>query len=329
METIANLEQRLILVVDDEATMRRCLATTLEEQGYRVITAESGEEAISTLQGHNPDLILLDINMPGIDGLETLARVRRREDYISVIFITGRSDPKDIIYGLDAGADDYICTPFDVNVMLARVRTQLRIKDLNDRLAIANKKLVELVDTDDLTGLFNMRSIYQKLEKEIYRARRYGRGVCAVMMDIDNFKSVNDTYDHLFGSFVLVTVGDLVRVTIRQVDMAARYGGDEFLIILTETSQEGGLSFSERIRAQIADTLFTKDGFSTRVTASLGVAYTDGSEASPDARALVRQADHALYEAKRSGKNCVRVHQLPGELPVVVEPAVKPKRKRS
>src|SRR5690606_31562220 len=129
---------------------------------------------------------------------------------------------------------DYIPKPFVPLEFLARVRTQLRIKDLHDQLRLMNEKLKELVDTDDLTGLFNMRSLYQKLDVELARARRYQRQVGVVMMDMDYFKSVNDGHDHLFGSYVLSQVGAIIRKTIRTTDIAARYGGDEFLIVLTE-----------------------------------------------------------------------------------------------
>ncbi len=304
--------ERLILVVDDDVDNLNLISKTLQFQGYSTAEADSGEAALEKLKSITPDLILLDINMSGISGLDTLRHVRQMENYVSVIFITARSESQDIILGLDTGADDYICKPFDPYVMLARVRAQLRTKDLKDELDNANKRLKELIDIDDLTGLYNMRSIYERLDKEIYRARRYNRAVCAVMMDMDNFKSVNDTHDHLFGSFVLQQIGGMIHTTIRKVDFAARYGGDEFLIVLTEADAVGAKSFSERLRKQIASTLYEKDGASMHLTASMGIGCVTGVVGEPvgeiiDARGLVRQADNALYEAKRAGKNCVRV----------------------
>lgn len=308
-------KDRLILVVDDDEDNLKLVSTTLQFEGYRTAEACSGEDALAKLQEISPDLVLLDINMPGISGLETLKHLRQRQDYVSVIFVTARADADDVIIGLDAGANDYICKPFDPYVMLARVRAQLRIKDLNDQLAEANRRLLELVDIDDLTGLFNMRSIYERLDKELYRARRYGRGVCVVMMDMDNFKTVNDTLDHLFGSFVLTQVGHMIAATIRKVDFAARYGGDEFLMVLTEINESGALSFAERVRQQVASEVFEKDGASMCLTASLGVAFSGGNEEGLDARALVRRADNALYEAKRAGKN--RVQAFDSTVPVL------------
>ena len=297
--------ERLVLAVDDDHDNLTLVARTLEHEGFRVLKAGSGEQALKLLEEARPDLILLDINMEGISGLETLAQLRKHESYTSVIFVSARSESEDIIRGLDAGADDYVCKPFDPHELLARVRAQLRIKDLNDRLTAANKRLQELVDIDDLTGLYNMRSVYQKLDSEIGRAKRHSRAVAVVMMDMDNFKQVNDLHDHLFGSYVLSEVGKIITNTIRGVDFAARYGGDEFLIALSETTIDGAFLFCERLRKAIASHHFSKDGNSMRLTASLGVAAVEPSTLTIDAKNLVRGADHALYESKRTGKNRV------------------------
>lgn len=298
--------ERLILAVDDDQDNLTLVARTLEHEGYEVERANSGEMALKALRGRQPDMILLDINMPGISGLETLNQLRSKDSYTSVIFVSARSETPDIVKGLDAGADDYVCKPFDPRELLARVRAQLRIKDLNDRLKAANRRLEELVDIDDLTGLYNMRSIYQKLENEISRARRHHRAVAVIMMDMDNFKSVNDTHDHLFGSFVLAEVGAIIRATIRSVDFAARYGGDEFLIALSETTVEGANLFCERLRRAIGQKLFAKDGNAMHLTASIGIAAIEPALQILDAKDLVRCADHALYTAKRAGKNCYK-----------------------
>ena len=297
--------ESLILAVDDDDDNLRLVSAALQHEGYRVSQARSGEEALEKLKSGNPDLVLLDINMPGISGLEMLKLLRMRESYVNVILVSARSDSDDVIKGLDTGADDYICKPFDPLELLARVRAQLRIKDLTDRLAAANERLLELVDIDDLTGLYNMRSIYQRLESEIGRAKRYNRAVAVVMMDMDDFKEVNDTNDHLFGSFVLSEVGKLIHGNIRSVDFAARYGGDEFLIALSETTIEGATLFAERLRKRIEGHLFAKDGNTMNLTASIGVAVIQPALQQIDGKSLVRYADHAMYEAKRTGKNKV------------------------
>jgi two-component system, cell cycle response regulator len=297
----------VILAVDDDPDNLKMVSRLLEHENLTVVTASSGQEALAKLIEISPSIVLLDINMPGIDGLETLRRLRQRQQYISVIFVSARGDKQDIIRGLDLGADDYITKPFDPLELLARVRTQLRIKDLHDKLTLANNRLQDLVDIDDLTGLFNMRSIYQKIENEIARAGRYSRAVGLVMMDIDDFKRVNDTHDHLFGSYVLSTVGKVIRNNIRQVDFGARYGGDEFLICLSETEPKGAEKFCERFRKTVEALDFSSKNDTMKLTLSLGLAVIEPHREPVDARTLVRSADIALYEAKRSGKNKVCV----------------------
>jgi diguanylate cyclase (GGDEF)-like protein len=299
--------KRRILVVDDDSSSRAIVAKALEYEGYQTRQCESGNEGLKVLNEWSPHLILLDVNMPGLNGIETLARLRVRDEYVSVIFVSADCQRDDVIRGLDAGADDYVCKPFDVMELMSRVRSQLRIKDLNDNLKKANDRLKELVDIDDLTGLFNMRSLYKRLDFELDRARRYNRSVCAIMMDLDHFKRVNDQHDHLFGSFVLSEVGKIIRANIRKVDFAARYGGDEFLIVLTEIAMDGAKTFANRLRSRIAETEFKSDNFKMELTASLGLAITNPNDVNVDARGLVRFADRALYAAKENGRNRVEV----------------------
>ncbi|HAG90653.1 MAG TPA: diguanylate cyclase response regulator [Bdellovibrionales bacterium] len=294
-----------ILVVDDDPQSLKISKAALEHEGYSVRTVDSGEEALTEFSNYQPHLILLDMSMPGLNGIETLRKIRDIERYTAVIFLSGKSGTEHVITGLEAGANDYIRKPYDVAELIARVRTQLRIKDLNDRLKVANDRLKELVDIDDLTGLFNMRSLYKKLDFEIERARRYERSLGVIMMDLDHFKQVNDANDHLFGSFVLAEVGKMIRANMRKVDFAARYGGDEYLIVLTEINREGTQTFCERLCAAISSHVFEKDQFKIKLTASLGFAVASPAEEEVDARNLVRKADRALYQAKDQGRNRV------------------------
>lgn len=297
---------RRVLIVDDDLDSLEIIAEALSWEGYQVDRATTSEVAFKKLAYWNPDVVLLDINMPTINGLELLKKVRASEYYTMVMFISGKSTADDVIGGLDAGADDYIPKPFNPLELLARVRTQLRIKDLNDQLRKANERLQELVETDDLTGLLNMRSVFQRLDSELDRARRFNRQVCVVMMDLDRFKSVNDGHDHLFGSHVLAEVGKMIKDSIRSIDLAARYGGDEFLILLTETGTAGAQLFCERLRQKISQHVFKNDQDEMKLTASLGFATSSHGDLITDSKALVRHADNALYEAKRAGRNCVR-----------------------
>ncbi len=307
MAQLVENKKRKVLVVDDDDTNRMLVSKALEFEGYQVSQAESGAEGLKVIQEWQPHLVLLDVNMPGLNGLETLAKLRARDEYVSVMFVSANSRTEDVIRGLDSGADDYVCKPFEVLELLARVRSQLRIKDLHDSLKRANDRLKELVDIDDLTGLFNMRSLYKRLDFELDRARRYDRSVVVIMMDLDHFKRVNDQNDHLFGSFVLTQVGRMVRDNIRKVDFAARYGGDEFLVVLTEINREGAETFANRLRDRISKATFKNEFYSIELTASLGLAIANPNEQDVDARSLVRYADRALYLAKENGRNRVEV----------------------
>lgn len=300
---------RRILVVDDDRDIRNLVVKTLDHQGYRVSEATSGKEALQAIDEARPNLILLDVNMPGIDGIQTVQKLRLRDDYVSVIFVSAQSTVEDVIRGLDAGADDYVCKPFNVWELLARIRAQLRIKDLNDNLKKANDRLKELVDIDDLTGLFNMRSLYKKLDYELDRSRRHNRSLAVLMMDVDHFKKVNDEQDHLFGSWVLSQIGRMVRENIRKVDFAARYGGDEYLIVLGEITREGAVTFAQRLRERIAETHFQFESFGVHLTASIGISVVNPNDVSVDARAVVRFADKALYRAKELGRNRVEIYE--------------------
>lgn len=306
-------KHRRILVVDDDPQSRLIVSKGLEFEGYQVEQADSGESALKKMQEGDPHLVLLDVSMPGLNGLETLKLLRHRNKYVSCLFVSGKSEPEDVIRGLDAGADDYICKPFDTLELLARVRSQLRIKDLNDQLQAANARLQELVDIDDLTGLFNMRSLYKRLDFEIDRAQRYKRSVCVIMMDMDKFKTVNDGHDHLFGSFVLSEIGKMIRANIRKVDFGARYGGDEFLIVLTEIDKPGAEVFTERLRERIDNYLFKNDKHQMKLTASIGFAIAAPYEQKIDSKTLVRYADRALYKAKENGRNRVENYDFSTE----------------
>ena len=310
MAGVIDNKKRRVLVVDDDDLSRDLVGKALTYEGYQVRLVESGAAGLQMLNEWLPHLVLLDMNMPGLNGMETLPRLRVRDEYVSVMFVSANSRTEDVIRGLDAGADDYVCKPFDVGELLARVRTQLRIKDLNDSLKKANDRLKELIDIDDLTGLFNMRSLYKRLDFELDRARRYNRSVCVLMMDLDHFKNVNDKHDHLFGSHVIKSVGKIVRDNIRKVDFAARYGGDEYLVVLTEINQEGAVTFANRLRTIISQTTFENEFYSIDLTASLGLAIVNPTERELDARGLVRYADRALYEAKEKGRNRVEVFDL-------------------
>lgn len=304
----ANLSsKKKILIVEDDDSILEILVEALQSEGYEVDKATSAAEAMARLKSFKPHLVLTDNDMPEITGIEMLRELRHQKNYVNVIFVSGRTDTGFVVEALRAGADDYIRKPFRINELLARVESALRVNDLHRELLEANLKLQDMVDHDDLTGLYNMRTMYEKIDIEIKRAKRFDRYVAAIMLDMDHFKTVNDDHDHLFGSFVLKEVGHLIRQTIRETDFAARYGGDEFLVVLTESSQDGVEVFCERLREVIENYEFKSGEDSIRLTVSMGYAVTGGgtTQSQVDARDLVRKADHALYKSKQGGRNKV------------------------
>lgn len=303
------MDKRKVLIVDDDHQISQLMTAVLQTEGiYDLKVADSGEAALEAIEDWRPDLVLLDVNMPGISGLETLSLVRRREAHVGVILVSGNSDTEDVIKGLDSGADDYICKPFNPYELMARVRTQLRIKSLTDELSEANKKLKALVEIDDLTGLYNMRSMYQRIDLEISRSRRLHTGICIVMMDMDHFKRVNDDHDHLFGSFVLQHVGKIIKDNVRDVDYGARYGGDEFMVVLSATDYDGAETFCNRVREIIESYDFDNGDHQIELTSSIGFAvYFPGEHGVQklSSQEVLKWADKALYECKEKGRNRV------------------------
>ena len=309
---------RRVLVIDDDPASLEIILEPLRWEGYETRGVTTGEEALRLIETWTPHLVILDWLMPTMSGIKTLGQIREKLTHVSCIFVSGNSSTEAIIEGLDAGADDYIVKPFVPLEFLARVRTQLRIRDLHEQLLVANGKLKELVDIDDLTGLYNMRSFYQRLEFEMERAKRFNREVAVVMMDMDDFKKVNDGHDHLFGSYVLSEVGKIVKANTRNIDIAARYGGDEFVMVLSETNHAGVLNFCERLRQNVAANLFQNGEDSIRLTTSQGFCVYVPGEAI-NARELVRRADHALYESKRGGRNQVQFYEPAGARVVEIQ----------
>jgi two-component system cell cycle response regulator len=296
--------ERRILVVDDDNANCKLIEEALGLDGFTVRTANSGAEALRAIGKWAPHLVLLDQDMPGMTGLETLRTLRKTQTDIDVMFVSANLSASMVSEALDSGADDYLRKPFSFRELTARILVRFRIRDLREDLQTANQKLLALSHQDDLTGLFNMRSMYERIDLELKRSRRNGKSVSCIMVDMDHFKTVNDGHDHLFGSFVIKEVGTIIKKCIREVDFAARYGGDEFLIVLTDATLEGTKIFAERFRKAIQSHLFTDGKDEIRLTTSMGFAVsTLGGETT--ARDLVRVADHALYDAKEGGRNVV------------------------
>lgn len=297
-------KHRPILVLDEDPETLELMLEPLRWEGYDVRGLTSPREASEFLNYWKPQMVIIDPDFANSDGLEYLNSLQESLSKTSLIIVSSNKATDRITQCLDLGASDYIVSPFIPLEFLARVRAQLRFLDAKEELIEANLKLQELVEIDDLTGLFNMRSIYQKLEFEMERGKRFSRPVTVVMIDMDKFKLVNDGHDHLFGSYILSEIGKVIKSSTRSVDIPARYGGDEFLIVLSETPLAGVEMFCERLRKKIEQMTFTQGPDSINLTLSIGYASTKGND-NIQPKELVRRADVALYEAKARGRNQV------------------------
>lgn len=304
---IQGSHRRMILILSEDQNLLEQMSEPLSIEGYDVRSASSIEEAQYLFKKIKPDLIILNPEFSSVQSEICFSHFYATLNNCSVIIVSKPTESEKMIQHLDLGANDFISSPFVPVELLARVRTQFRIQDMRDLLLEVNEKLQALVEIDDLTGLYNMRSLYQKLDFEIERTKRFNRPVTVVMMDIDKFKSVNDSHDHLFGSYVISEIGKIVRQATRAVDIPARYGGDEFLIVLSEIPQAGVEFFCERLRQRIEQTHFIQEPDQIKLTMSIGFA-TYNNEGPMSAKELIRQADAALYESKRQGRNRVTMY---------------------
>jgi diguanylate cyclase (GGDEF)-like protein len=292
-----------ILVADDSMVVRAVLRRQLETDGHTVVEAVNGAEAIDACREYHPDVILLDVEMPVLDGHATLERLKADPQLkdIPVVFLTGRVDTADVVNGLRLGAHDYLRKPFEANELMARVSAALRTKWLQDELRARNAELDRVSRIDMLTNIYNRRHLDEHLRSVISAARRHDRSVGVLIVDIDHFKDVNDEHGHLAGDAVLREVAGRLQQAMRTEDALGRWGGEEFLAVLTDTPPEGVRVMAERMRQVIAAAPFTlDDGSQIRVTVSVG--HTNGTE---DAEVLVHRADDALYVAKAEGRNRV------------------------
>lgn len=291
-----------LLVVDDEK-QNRLLLTELFEGEYKVIQAKNGLQALERARSHAPDLILLDVLMPEMDGMATI-RALKREDAtrnIPVIFITALDSPTDEEQGLNLGAVDYIAKPFHPSIVRVRVRNHLQI--------VHQRRLLEqLAALDGLTGIPNRRRFDESYALEWRRCQRAGQPLSLVVADVDHFKAYNDTLGHAAGDRVLQEVAAVLRQCARRPgDLAARYGGEEFVLLLPETGAQEAQMLAEELRAKLEARGLTHPAspVGASVTLSMGGASTTPMQAEADP-AFFPLADAALYQAKASGRNCVR-----------------------
>ena len=295
-----------ILVIDDSKLMAHVAKSYLETRGHEVLLASDGKSGLDITLSRNPDLILLDLIMPGMDGYHVCEQIKTNKATadIPVIIVTSKADPADKVRGLEIGASDYIGKPFDEGELIARVNTHLRIRELYENLQEKNRQLQELANRDGLTGLYNHRFFQEVVHRDFQKAVRYHENISCIIFDIDHFKKFNDTYGHQTGDMVLNTLGNLISEIMRDTDLSARYGGEEFALILYHTDNKDVNIFAERLRIAVEEKKFKKDNLALRVTISIGVASYPHDGIS-DANKLIECADKALYRAKESGRNRV------------------------
>ena len=296
-----------VLIADDSPTMRRLLQSTLEEWGYEVVEASDGEEALAVLSGDDPPSIaVLDWVMPKLTGPELCRRVRatRSKAYTYILLLTSKAQRQDLIEGMGAGADDYIIKPFDRPEMEVRLRAGRRIVDLQSELMQAQEALREQATTDALTKCWNRYSIFDILTREISRSHRERRPLGVIMLDLDFFKNVNDTYGHVCGDEVLKHVVGHISASLRPYDSVGRYGGEEFICVLSGCGEDCLRGNAERMRASLETMPLEWMGKNIHLTSSFGaVAGIPPADLTPDL--VIRLADEALYAAKHAGRNRV------------------------
>jgi two-component system, cell cycle response regulator len=302
-----------ILVVDDHEDNVELLRARLESWGYRVESAHDGKAALESVSASPPDLILLDVMMPSLDGNEVARRVKQNPalPFIPIIMQTALDSTESKVEGLEAGADDYITKPIEFAELKARLRSMLRIKRLQEELEErerelleANERLRHMSRTDALTGLENRRSIERHLDGMFAHGLRLDEPLGCVMCDLDRFKSVNDDFGHHAGDAVLKQFAQMLKKAAREIDVVGRYGGEEFIALLPGTKIDAAVTFAERVRKDVEAHTFVFEGASIRRTASFGVAGWPHPRIT-DCDKIVRSADDALYVAKETGRNRV------------------------
>ena len=292
----------VVLLVEDSSVIRAVVRRRLEEQGYTVVEVEDGGGALAAFRESRPDVVLLDIEMPVLDGFQILELIKAESEQADtpVVFLTARDKTEDLVEALRLGAHDYLRKPFEPSELTARVRAAVRVKSLQDELRVRNAELELVSRTDPLTGLWNRRHTLEQLEAVASLSRRHDSAFAVLMIDVDHFKHVNDSAGHTAGDAVLVELAVRIRESVRIEDVVARWGGEEFLVVLPSTEIDGAWALGDRIRKAIAAVPVHFTDGSIAVTVSVGCASSAASETADE---VVSRADDALYAAKAGGRD--------------------------
>jgi diguanylate cyclase (GGDEF)-like protein len=296
-----------VLAAEDNPVIQTVLRTMLTWWCYEPVMARDGTEAWEILQQDDaPRLAILDWVMPGLDGVELCRRVRAatREPYTYILLLTARNDSKDLVEGMDAGADDYLTKPFNAHELRARLRAGSRIIQLQEQLLQTREALRHQAMHDGLTGLLNHAAILEAIDNELARARRTDQPVAVLIADLDRFKQINDTFGHLVGDLVLKEAARRMKSAVRSYDSIGRYGGEEFLIVMAGCDGESARVQAERIREAVGGEPIRIGDSSIHMTISIGVSSREIADPA-DSTTILREADQALYLSKRTGRNRV------------------------
>jgi diguanylate cyclase (GGDEF)-like protein len=318
---VGGMQERTVLVVDDDPVMVRLLEKHLTSVGYKVLKSDNGEDALRLVLSEGPCIVVTDWEMPGMDGLDLCRAVRSAEGVgiIHIIMLTSYSEKHRVVEAFDAGADDYLSKPFDRGELLARIKAGTRVVDLeadlarrsleihkiNAELTVLNNKLEKMATTDELTELSNRRHAMERLQEIWSTTQRYGQALSCVMLDVDHFKRVNDTYGHHVGDIVLHRIANILEKETRVGDLVSRHGGEEFLVICPNSNTEETCEMAERLRLMIEATSIATEHTSLNITVSMGVA--ERGELTLHEDELLKKADDALYLAKSNGRNRVEI----------------------
>ena len=308
-----------VLVADDSAVYRKLVAQAFCDADYSVLVARSGEEALDLIAQHAPAIVITDWVMPDFTGIELCQQIRSGSpnSYTYVIILTSVSDKENVVKGLAAGADDYLTKPFHPEELLARAEVGRRLVELHRQVEAKNRLLEELALTDSLTGLPNRRAIDEWAPRQLSGALRHSFPFWVVMVDLDDFKRVNDSSGHDAGDKVLKKFAEILKANTRRSNICGRIGGEEFLFVLTHADKQDVEAVAERMRQQFEAQEFLFGGRVVKVTASFGISGSQGKETIEFSQ-LLAQADAALYEAKRHGRN--RIEFSPVQLRTIDKP---------
>jgi diguanylate cyclase (GGDEF)-like protein len=331
---MTEIHKPIVLIVDDNPHNLRVVTDMMEESGYEPVIALSGKKALGFIAIQKPDLILLDVKMPELDGYE-VCRILKSDPQtreIPIIFLTVQSDLDDVIRGFESGAVDFVSKPFNILELQMRTKTHLELKQIRDAQKIYNQqlenanrelkkaneiirtqneqlrevafRLEQVSKTDVLTELDNRRYMMEKLAEEVNRFKRNQKPFSIIIADIDDFKKVNDTHGHDCGDYIIKRMAQTMADSVRDIDSVARWGGEEFLILLPETVTEGAVVLAERIQKNVRRSVWSYNQFQITISLTLGIATFDGET---DLELVVKKADRALYDGKNKGKNCIVV----------------------